>query len=128
MHTTIIAFRGSVTDQILDDARRHGLLNADDNLVVVSFPGDVLAQPGDVMVNAATDLDRVGTDNHFVIIGNSGQSAQAIPVIVDYATSAAVEDSWDGEDCGPTVCPACTWKWSVVDVQRESTVFLAGDK
>jgi len=116
----VVFFRGRNTAAIVDDSRRAGLVPEDAHIVIVARRDDALREEGDV-----TECNW-GQADHVRVIANGGTTAQAIPLIVALAESAAFKDGeYEGHYKQHLLSPR-NWTWDAWDVQRDGARRLAG--
>ena len=109
---TVVTFRGRNTVDILEDAKRFGILDDDDRVIVVCRKNDQLAQTGDVLqvpYSLAGDV---------VLVANGGTTAQLVPAMLRLMAMSQSSGDCQGEPYPPDI------SLRIVEVQRDGISWL----
>lgn len=119
-----IFFRGRNTAAIIEDARRY--LGDLGEITVVCRDGDQLYEVGDI---AISDLSLIVSDGEdLAVVANGGTTAQLVPVVASLTRNAASADALAGSWDSQGRIPERSWKYHILDLQRDGAVFMAGDE
>ena len=102
------------------DARQHGLLRADDTIVIIAKNNDQLAEPGDVTRLPTTVGDEV------YVVGKGGTTAQSLPIVAQLASMTWESDEAPASSRESAIYDSADKHVGIYDMQRDGVIHLWG--